>query len=122
MVFGFPATSWGHVRLRREGYADADLGEWARSIGENDWTDVYVFNKHEDEGTGPRGGASLRGDVRGHIVSGPDGCPCASATCSTFRVLAAGAKETLTVPRSECRGGACLDDARRTPCAIFFAS
>jgi len=47
-------ASWGYLRLRREAYGEADLGEWARRIRENDWTDVYVFFKHEDAGTGPR--------------------------------------------------------------------
>jgi uncharacterized protein YecE (DUF72 family) len=47
-------TSWGYLRLRREAYDDADLVEWARRIRETAWTDVYVFFKHEDAGTGPR--------------------------------------------------------------------
>ncbi len=45
---------FGYLRLRREDYSDADLEEWARRIGKQEWTDVFVFFKHEDEGAGPR--------------------------------------------------------------------
>ncbi len=47
-------ANWGYLRLRREEYADRDLGDWATRIHARDWADAYVFFKHEDAGTGPR--------------------------------------------------------------------
>jgi uncharacterized protein YecE (DUF72 family) len=47
-------ATWGYLRLRRESYDAADLEQWARRIGEQQWTDTYVFFKHEDGATGPR--------------------------------------------------------------------
>ena len=48
-----PTSSWGYLRLRRTEYNDADLTAWARRVGNQSWTDAYVFFKHEDEGKGP---------------------------------------------------------------------
>ncbi|MCA9738327.1 MAG: DUF72 domain-containing protein [Gemmatimonadota bacterium] len=42
-----------YARLRRVAYTDADVGEWARRLVALDAEDLYVFFKHEDEGTGP---------------------------------------------------------------------
>ena len=51
----FVATaSWGYLRLRRPGYDDAALSEWAGTVRAQRWTEAYVFFKHEDAGTGPR--------------------------------------------------------------------
>lgn len=47
-------AGWGYLRLRRVEYSDADLAEWANRIREQEWNEVFVFFKHEDEGTGPR--------------------------------------------------------------------
>jgi uncharacterized protein YecE (DUF72 family) len=47
-------TSWGYLRLRREAYDEADLIEWRRRIARQQWTDAFVYFKHEDAGTGPR--------------------------------------------------------------------
>jgi uncharacterized protein YecE (DUF72 family) len=52
-------TDWGYLRLRREEFADAELRDWARRIGEQPWSDAWVFLKHEDEGTGPKLAARL---------------------------------------------------------------
>jgi uncharacterized protein YecE (DUF72 family) len=46
---------YGYFRLRDEGYAPADLDRWADTLlakGE-EWDDVFVYFKHEDEGKGP---------------------------------------------------------------------
>ena len=48
-----PTAGYGYLRLRRTGYAPADLTRWADKIGAQPWEDVYVFFKHEDEGAGP---------------------------------------------------------------------
>jgi uncharacterized protein YecE (DUF72 family) len=48
-------ADWGYLRLRDEGYEDADLGRWAqtiRGLGES-WRDAFVYFKHEASGTGP---------------------------------------------------------------------
>jgi len=51
----FVATAdWGYLRLRRDEYSAANLKTWAKRVREQNWTDVFVFFKHEDTGTGPR--------------------------------------------------------------------
>jgi len=47
-------ADWGYLRLRRVNYSDANLTEWIERIKIQNWTDTYVFFKHEDEGTGPK--------------------------------------------------------------------
>lgn len=47
-------ADWGYLRLRRVNYAPEDLASWAKRIAEQQWESVFVFFKHEDEGTGPR--------------------------------------------------------------------
>jgi uncharacterized protein YecE (DUF72 family) len=45
---------FAYARLRREQYAADDLRDWATRLVSPDWTDLYVFFKHEDAGSGPR--------------------------------------------------------------------
>lgn len=48
-------ADFGYFRLRDEGYEKEDLARWAgevRALGK-DWTDAYVFFKHEEAGKGP---------------------------------------------------------------------
>lgn len=45
---------WGYVRLRQVTYDDAALVDWVRRIRGEEWSEVFVFFKHEDSGTGPR--------------------------------------------------------------------
>ena len=47
-------ADWGYLRLRRVNYSDANLAEWLQRIQQQNWNDVFVFFKHEDEGTGPK--------------------------------------------------------------------
>lgn len=47
-------AGWGYLRLRKPAYEPEEVEAWAERIGGEDWTDAYVFFKHEDEGTGPR--------------------------------------------------------------------
>lgn len=50
----FAATvDWGYLRLRRCNYRDADLKQWIKKVKQQNWRDVFVFFKHEDEATGP---------------------------------------------------------------------
>jgi uncharacterized protein YecE (DUF72 family) len=51
----FVATAdWSYLRLRKVSYQPGELVEWAKRIREPAWGDVFVFFKHEDEGTGPK--------------------------------------------------------------------
>lgn len=52
-------ADWGYVRLRRSDYNDAELKSWLKQIRAQQWSDVFVFFKHEDEGKGPRMGTRL---------------------------------------------------------------
>jgi uncharacterized protein YecE (DUF72 family) len=47
-------AAWGYLRLRRSDYSAPELKAWRKRVQEQDWRDVFVFFKHEDEGTGPR--------------------------------------------------------------------
>jgi uncharacterized protein YecE (DUF72 family) len=47
-------AEWGYLRLRRVNYQENQLQEWVERIKAQDWTDTYVFFKHEDEATGPK--------------------------------------------------------------------
>ena len=47
-------TDWGCLRLRRPEYDDAALKTWVKQVRQQDWQDVFVFFKHEDEGKGPQ--------------------------------------------------------------------
>jgi uncharacterized protein YecE (DUF72 family) len=48
-----PTASWGYFRLRRTAYDTSALEAWAGRIQRAEWTDAYVFLKHEDGS--PRG-------------------------------------------------------------------
>jgi uncharacterized protein YecE (DUF72 family) len=47
---------YAYFRLRDEGYTPDDLKKWAQAIRDKTagCTDVYVYFKHEEEGTGPQ--------------------------------------------------------------------
>jgi len=47
-------TDWGYLRLRRLDYSDRELAKWVKRMREQDWRDVFVFFKHEDQANGPR--------------------------------------------------------------------
>jgi uncharacterized protein YecE (DUF72 family) len=48
-----PTASWGYFRLRRTAYDTNALETWASRIQRAEWTDAYIFLKHEDGS--PRG-------------------------------------------------------------------
>jgi uncharacterized protein YecE (DUF72 family) len=51
----FVATSdWGCLRLRRSEYDDATLKKWLKQMRQQEWKEVFVFFKHEDQAKGPR--------------------------------------------------------------------
>ncbi len=43
---------WGYLRLRKTGYEEAALADWARRVRDAGWEKAYVFFKHEDEADG----------------------------------------------------------------------
>lgn len=45
---------WGYLRLRKPDYSEAELINWIKRIKTQDWDQVFVFFKHEDEGAGPK--------------------------------------------------------------------
>ena len=50
----FVATAnWGCLRLRRPEYSAATLKKWMKQVRKQDWQDVFVYFKHEDEAKGP---------------------------------------------------------------------
>jgi len=47
-------ADWGYLRLRRVQYSKKNLQEWLERIHAQNWSDTFVFFKHEDEATGPK--------------------------------------------------------------------
>jgi uncharacterized protein YecE (DUF72 family) len=47
-------ASFGYLRLRRADYGDRELEAWAERIRRENWSEAYVFFKHEDDGTAPK--------------------------------------------------------------------
>ncbi len=47
-------ADWGYLRLRRPDYGKKALEHWWNAIAQQDWTECFVFFKHEDEASGPR--------------------------------------------------------------------
>ena len=45
---------WGYLRLRRQDYDDAAVAGWAEKVRAQPWSEVFVFFKHEDAGSGPK--------------------------------------------------------------------
>ena len=54
-------ATFGYARLRRPGYDEDELRKWAAALARPEWSDVFVFFKHEDEGAGPRMAEGFRG-------------------------------------------------------------
>jgi uncharacterized protein YecE (DUF72 family) len=55
-------ADFGYFRLRDVGYEPADIRHWAKVISKQMKTasDVYVYFKHEETGTGPKFAEALR--------------------------------------------------------------
>lgn len=47
-------ANWGYLRLRRPDYDDAMLQERAERVRHQNWSDAFIFFKHEEEGKGPQ--------------------------------------------------------------------
>jgi uncharacterized protein YecE (DUF72 family) len=46
-------ADWGYLRLRREDYTPATLGEWLQRVRAQKWREAYILFRHEDTGAGP---------------------------------------------------------------------
>jgi uncharacterized protein YecE (DUF72 family) len=53
-------ASWGYLRLRDADYDDTELGKWAHVAQRPEWTDAFVYFKHEETASGPRLATRLR--------------------------------------------------------------
>ena len=53
-------ADYGYLRLRKVAYEPGELSEWAARVRAQAWEEVFVFFKHEDEGTGPKLAAQFR--------------------------------------------------------------
>jgi uncharacterized protein YecE (DUF72 family) len=49
-------ADYGYLRLRREDYQDADIARWAEAVRARSaqWSDAFVYFKHEESGIGPK--------------------------------------------------------------------
>ncbi|MFL5550715.1 MAG: hypothetical protein ACJ77Q_09605, partial [Gemmatimonadaceae bacterium] len=57
-------ASWGYLRLHKLNYDEAGLVGWAKCVTSQQWTDAYVFFKHdetENGGSGPPAVATFVG-------------------------------------------------------------
>ena len=58
-------ADYAYLRLRDEGYGDAEIARWTETAKQLDATcsDVYVYFKHEDEGKGAAFGQRMLGNL-----------------------------------------------------------
>jgi uncharacterized protein YecE (DUF72 family) len=42
-----PTADWGYLRLRRKAYDAKALKQWAKQVSGQEWTDAFVFFKHD---------------------------------------------------------------------------
>lgn len=49
-------ADYGYLRLRREDYRDGDIARWAEAVRkrEDEWSDAFIYFKHEESGIGPK--------------------------------------------------------------------
>jgi len=49
-------ADYGYLRLRREDYIEEDVKRWSEFLRERNtnWTDAFVYFKHEESGIGPK--------------------------------------------------------------------
>lgn len=68
-----PTAGWGYLRLRRVRYDEAAMRRWIAHIAAagraGGWSEVFVFFKHEDEGTGPRFAAEFAAAWRATVTA-----------------------------------------------------
>jgi uncharacterized protein YecE (DUF72 family) len=47
-------ADWGYLRLRRQDYGVAELKKWLKRVRGQDWSDAFIYFKHEDQARGPQ--------------------------------------------------------------------
>ena len=54
-------ADYGYLRLRREDYTEEDVKRWSDFVREENtnWTDAFVYFKHEESGIGPKLGRQM---------------------------------------------------------------
>jgi len=59
-------ADYGYLRLRDEGYQEADFAKWAETIRRHEdvWGDTFVYFKHEEEGKGPEFARALEKSLK----------------------------------------------------------
>ena len=57
-------ATWGYLRLHRPDYTDGALGEWARCVSGQTWSEAYVFFKHDEDAGGGSGPTAVSAFVR----------------------------------------------------------
>lgn len=57
-------ASWGYLRLRRREYDPAALADWVARLRGTEWSDAFVYFKHEDEARGPLFASAFREAAR----------------------------------------------------------
>jgi uncharacterized protein YecE (DUF72 family) len=57
-------ASWGYLRLHRPDYDEGTLGEWAKCLTGQTWSEAYVFFKHDENGGGSSGPTAVSAFVR----------------------------------------------------------
>ena len=70
-------ADYGYLRLRDEGYTDADLARWAEWVDgqQGAWRETFVYFKHEDEGKGPEFAQAFRARLAPRASEGTSGQP-----------------------------------------------
>ena len=55
-------ADYGYLRLRREDYTSDDIARWAETVQakQAQWSDAFVYFKHEESGIGPKFAAEFR--------------------------------------------------------------
>jgi uncharacterized protein YecE (DUF72 family) len=56
-------ADYGYLRLRREDYVSADIARWAETLQaqQAQWSETFVYFKHEESGIGPKFAAEFSG-------------------------------------------------------------
>jgi uncharacterized protein YecE (DUF72 family) len=59
-------ANFGYLRLRREDYGTVDFERWAQFVAaqEKNWTNAYIYFKHEESGIGPKFAAEMQALLR----------------------------------------------------------
>ena len=61
-------ASWGYLRLHRPDYDAGALGEWARCVTAQTWSDAYVFFKHDEDAGGGSGPTAVSAFVEAFVA------------------------------------------------------